>query len=75
MNFTMSRELLRWMVVVGFYLPLILLIDWRCWRRDVQVPVYAETAWWARGLLYAVAVLMVLYLGTPDVVPFIYFQF
>ena len=64
-----------WVLAAGIYLPLIALTDFRCWLRDEQVPVDTGTPWLVRAPLYAIAVLMLLYVGIPNVVPFIYFQF
>ena len=33
------------------------------------------TPWLVRGVVYAIALLLILYVGTSNVVPFIYFQF
>ncbi|MCG8424831.1 MAG: hypothetical protein MJE77_43640 [Proteobacteria bacterium] len=54
---------------------LLLLIDYRCWYGDREVPVSADWSPWLRGLIYAIAFLAISFVGERDVPNFIYFQF
>lgn len=64
-----------WLGTTLFYVLLTVLIDYRCWIRDVELPIDSSVHWAVRGVCYSSAMLMLLYVGTPDVIPFIYFQF
>ena len=75
LNLAVPKETIRALLIAAFYVPLIALIDYNSWKRDSELPIVPGTHWGVRGLLYAAGVLLLLYVGTPDVVPFIYFQF
>ena len=59
----------------GFYLALVFAYDWFCWSKDREMQVDSNTPWIVRGCTYAGMVAMILWVGSADVVPFIYFQF
>lgn len=50
------------------------LIDWSCYRRESELP-FAGQKPVVRGLLYSMMLFLIIYVGSSDVVPFIYFQF
>jgi len=63
------------LVLFAFYGVLVALLDVLCWTRDSETPVVGVMPWAVRGSGYAVATLLLLYVGSTDVVPFLYFQF
>ena len=58
-----------------FYGAVTSVIDYRCWAGDSELPIDSSVPWTVRGVCYASAIVMLLYVGTPNVIPFIYFQF
>jgi len=53
----------------------MLLIDVPCWANDRQFPLTSATPTIVRGLVYACALFLIFFVGTSQIVPFIYFQF
>jgi hypothetical protein len=56
------------------YLLIVLLIDWLCERKRSEVPVLPENAV-LRGCLYGCALFLLVFIGSNNSDPFVYFQF
>jgi D-alanyl-lipoteichoic acid acyltransferase DltB (MBOAT superfamily) len=62
-------------LVTIFYMALVLTIDYPSYKADRELLVTSETPWFWRGVVYALLILSISFIGTSYVKPFIYFKF
>jgi len=61
--------------VLVFYGFFVLLVDFPAWFRDAELPFRDSWRPWLRGVVYAVMVILISFVGDSGAQPFIYFQF
>ena len=71
----LSGDFLMRAPVAAFYLTLAFALDFFCWYRNRELPVDSGHSSTVRGLVWGVALVIILFLGEPNGTPFIYFQF
>jgi D-alanyl-lipoteichoic acid acyltransferase DltB (MBOAT superfamily) len=63
------------LLITLFYVLLTLAVDLPLYRNNRELLVTSETPWPWRGIVYALLILSISFLGESHVQPFIYFQF
>jgi D-alanyl-lipoteichoic acid acyltransferase DltB (MBOAT superfamily) len=58
----------------AIYMSIVLLMDWLCDRKKSEVPVLPQYVW-LRGALYGCALFLLVFIGSNNSDPFVYFQF
>jgi D-alanyl-lipoteichoic acid acyltransferase DltB (MBOAT superfamily) len=61
-------------IALGCYLFIVLLLDWSCERKKSETPVLPRHAV-LRGCIYGSALFLLVFIGSNNSDPFIYFQF
>jgi len=61
-------------IIFGFYLLVVILIDWSSERKKSETPALPQNPC-LRGFLYGCALFLLVFVGSNDSLPFVYFQF
>lgn len=63
------------LVYLAFYGLIVIALDLPCWWRDSERPISDHAPAWRRGLVYALLLILLAFIGELEGVSFVYFQF
>jgi len=70
-----TLPVLPWLIPSAIAILGVFALDIACWRKDRELPIPDTWPPVARGAVYALLIVAFSFIGTPNVRPFIYFQF